>query len=85
MDDFPGSALGRIVLSDFQDRRYRTVYLGESSSIFGRERFLNEIIWAYDYGGRPTRKWPSKHDNILVYVKNSDSYYFDTSEVERIP
>ena len=38
--------------------------------LFGRECFLNELIWAYDYGGKPKRRWPQKHDTILVYVKD---------------
>jgi site-specific DNA-methyltransferase (adenine-specific) len=54
-------------------------------SIFGRESFLNEVIWAYDYGARTTRRWPPKHDNILVYVKDPDRYWFDAEAVERIP
>jgi site-specific DNA-methyltransferase (adenine-specific) len=54
-------------------------------SIFGRECFLNEVIWAWDYGAKAKRKWPAKHDNILVYVKDPEAYYFDDSEVERIP
>ena len=45
--------------------------------IFGRECFLNEIIWAYDYGGRPKNRWPAKHDNILMYVKDPDNYTFN--------
>jgi site-specific DNA-methyltransferase (adenine-specific) len=53
--------------------------------IFGRECFLNEIIWAYDYGARATRRWPTKHDTILVYVKNSKTYYFDNETVDREP
>ncbi|MDO5751059.1 MAG: site-specific DNA-methyltransferase [Rothia sp. (in: high G+C Gram-positive bacteria)] len=53
--------------------------------IFGRDCFLNELIWAYDYGAKSTRRWPTKHDNILVYVKNSRSYYFNTAEVDREP
>jgi site-specific DNA-methyltransferase (adenine-specific) len=54
-------------------------------SIFGRECFLNEIIWAYDYGGRPRRRWPPKHDSILVYVRDPRVYYFDPEAAERIP
>jgi site-specific DNA-methyltransferase (adenine-specific) len=54
-------------------------------SIFGRDCFLNEIIWAYDYGGRPRRRWPPKHDNILVYVRDPTRYYFDPEGAERIP
>jgi site-specific DNA-methyltransferase (adenine-specific) len=53
--------------------------------IFGRQCFLNEIIWAYDYGGRTKRRWPAKHDTILVYVKDPRAYYFDSQEVDREP
>jgi site-specific DNA-methyltransferase (adenine-specific) len=53
--------------------------------IFGRACFLNEIIWAYDYGGKPKRKWPAKHDNILMYVKDPKAYRFDSEAVDRIP
>ena len=54
-------------------------------SIFGRECFMNEIIWAYDYGGRSKRRWPTKHDNILWYVKDPRAYAFDYDEIDRIP
>ena len=54
-------------------------------SIFGEECFLNELIWAYDYGGKSKRKWPAKHDTILVYVKNPSGYYFDSEAVDREP
>jgi site-specific DNA-methyltransferase (adenine-specific) len=53
--------------------------------IFGRACFLNEVIWAYDYGGRTRRRWPPKHDTILVYVKHPRTYYFDPDGAERIP
>lgn len=53
--------------------------------IFGRDGFLNEVIWAYDYGGRTRRRWPPKHDTLLVYVKDPGRYYFDISAVDRIP
>jgi site-specific DNA-methyltransferase (adenine-specific) len=53
--------------------------------LFGPECFLNELIWAYDYGGKPKRRWPQKHDTILVYVKDADAYYFDGEAVEREP
>ena len=67
---------------DYREVHYCKVLL---DGIFGRDSFLNEIIWAYDYGGRPTRRWPPKHDNILVYVKDPSHYVFDTEAVERIP
>ena len=54
-------------------------------NIFGRDCFLNEIIWAYDFGGRPKRRWPAKHDNILVYVKDRERYIFNHEEIDRIP
>jgi len=53
--------------------------------IFGRDSFMNEIVWAYDYGGRPKTRWPAKHDNILWYAKDPKSYTFNYDAVERIP
>jgi len=67
---------------DYREVHYCKVLL---DSIFGRECFLNEIIWAYDYGGRSRRRWPPKHDNILVYVKDPGAYTFDYGNIERIP
>jgi len=67
---------------DYREAHYAKVAL---DALFGRENFLNEIIWAYDYGARATRKWPSKHDTILVYVKNPKTYYFDNEAVDREP
>jgi site-specific DNA-methyltransferase (adenine-specific) len=67
---------------DYREAHYCKLLLDE---IFGRDRFLNEIIWAYDFGGRSRRKWPAKHDTILVYVKDPDSYFFDSDEVDREP
>jgi site-specific DNA-methyltransferase (adenine-specific) len=54
-------------------------------AIVGRRCFLNELIWAYDYGARSRRRWPAKHDNILVYVKDPDRYWFDAETVDREP
>jgi len=28
-------------------------------SVFGRDCFLNEVIWAYDYGARTKKRWPA--------------------------
>ena len=67
---------------DFREVHYCKVLLDQ---IFGRESFLNEIIWAYDFGGRSKKKWPSKHDNILVYVKNPNDYTFNLENIDRIP
>ena len=53
--------------------------------LFGPECFLNEIVWAYDFGGRSNRRWPAKHDTILVYVKDPERYHFDSAEVDREP
>jgi site-specific DNA-methyltransferase (adenine-specific) len=53
--------------------------------IFGRENFLNEIIWAYDYGAKSQRHWPTKHDTILVYVKDRAKYYYSNADVDREP
>lgn len=67
---------------DYREVHYAKVLL---DALFGRDCFLNEIIWAYDYGGRSKRKWPAKHDNILVYVKDPKRYYFDSESVDREP
>jgi site-specific DNA-methyltransferase (adenine-specific) len=67
---------------DYREAHYAKVML---DALFGPECFLNEIIWAYDYGGKAKSRWPSKHDTILVYVKNPDSYYFDSEAVDREP
>ena len=67
---------------DFREVHYAKVVL---DALFGRESFLNEIIWAYDYGARAKNKWPAKHDTILVYVKNPAAYYFDNKAVDREP
>lgn len=67
---------------DYREVHYCKVLL---DGIFGRECFLNEIIWAYDYGARTRKKWPPKHDNILVYVKDPAHYTFNWAEVDRIP
>ncbi len=67
---------------DYREVHYCKILLDQ---IFGRECFLNEIIWAYDYGVRTKKKWPPKHDNILLYVKNPEDYVFNIDEVERIP
>ncbi len=67
---------------DYREVHYCKLLLDE---IFGRESFLNEIIWAYDFGGRSKTRWPAKHDNILYYVKDPDNYTFNRDEVDRIP
>lgn len=67
---------------DYREVHYAKVLL---DALFGRECFLNEIIWAYDYGARAKKKWPTKHDNILVYVKDAENYYFNNAEVDREP
>ena len=67
---------------DYREAHYAKVLLDQ---IFGRECFVNEIIWAYDYGGRTKKRWPPKHDTILFYAKDAARYLFNTDEVERIP
>jgi site-specific DNA-methyltransferase (adenine-specific) len=67
---------------DYREVHYCKVLLDQ---IFGRRCFLNEIIWAYDYGGRAKRRWPAKHDNILLYAKDPKRYIFNTEAIDRIP
>lgn len=54
-------------------------------SIFGRDNFLNEIVWAYDYGARTKVRWPAKHDTIFYYVKDHNNYIFNVEDIDRIP
>ncbi len=67
---------------DYREAHYCKVLL---DTIFGRDAFLNELIWSYDYGAKSKKKWPAKHDTILVYVKNPSTYYFDSEAVDREP
>jgi site-specific DNA-methyltransferase (adenine-specific) len=67
---------------DYREAHYCKILLDE---IFGRACFLNEIVWAYDYGARTKSRWPAKHDTILVYVKDPARYHFDSAEVDREP
>jgi site-specific DNA-methyltransferase (adenine-specific) len=67
---------------DYREAHYCKLLLDE---IFGRENFLNEIIWAYDYGARSKKRWPAKHDTILVYAKDVGRNSFDSAEVDREP
>jgi site-specific DNA-methyltransferase (adenine-specific) len=67
---------------DYREAHYVKV---ELDRIFGRECFLNELIWAYDYGAKSKRRWPAKHDTILVYVRDPREYWFDSAAVDREP
>lgn len=67
---------------DYREVHYCKLLLDD---IFGRDSFINEIIWAYDFGGRSKKRWPAKHDNILFYAKNPQDYTFNRNEVDRIP
>ena len=67
---------------DYREVHYCKVLLDQ---IFGRDCFLNEIIWAYDYGARTKKKWPAKHDNILWYAKDPNHYIYNVDAIERIP
>ena len=67
---------------DPREVHYCKVMLDE---VFGRDCFQNEIIWAYDYGARATKRWPAKHDNLLWYTRHPELYTFDLNETDRIP
>ena len=67
---------------DYREAHYCKLLLDE---VFGREAFLNELIWTYDYGAKPRRRWPAKHDTIFVYVRTPGGHHFDADAVEREP
>lgn len=65
---------------DYREVHYCKLLLDR---IFGRDSFINEIIWAYDYGGRAKSRWPAKHDNILFYAKDPSRFIFNTNKIDR--
>ena len=67
---------------DYREVHYVKVALDR---LLGRDRFRNEIIWAYDFGGRPKRWWPAKHDTLLWYVLDPKNYVFQFEEMDRFP
>jgi len=67
---------------DYRESHYAKVLL---DALFGPDCFLNEIIWAYDYGGKSKSRWPAKHDTILVFVKDPTKFHFDSEAVDREP
>src|SRR5689334_7838884 len=67
---------------DYREAHATKLLLDE---IFGADCFLNELIWAYDYGAKPRTRWPQKHDTILVYVRDRARYFFDADAVDREP
>lgn len=95
-EDFEGFLLPRIEASlrcltpdgslfvhlDYREVHYIKVALDK---LLGRDCFMNEIVWAYDYGARSRTKWPAKHDSILWYALNPDRYIFNFEEMDRIP
>jgi site-specific DNA-methyltransferase (adenine-specific) len=95
-DDFTGFLMPRIeaalpcltkdaslfVHLDAREVHYVKVALDR---LLGRECFMNEIIWAYDYGGRPKNRWPAKHDTILWYARDPKSYVYEFDAIDRIP
>ncbi len=67
---------------DYREVHYAKVMLDQ---LFGRDCFMNEIIWAYDYGARSTKRWSCKHDTILWYVMDPENYTFRYEDIDRIP
>ncbi len=67
---------------DYREAHYCKLLLDE---VFGRDAFLNELVWSYDYGAKPRRRWPAKHDTILAYVRTPGAHHFDADAVEREP
>ncbi|MGE0789988.1 MAG: site-specific DNA-methyltransferase [Sandaracinaceae bacterium] len=67
---------------DYREVHYVKVAL---DVLLGRDAFMNEIVWAYDYGARSKRRWPAKHDTILWYARDPERYVFDFEAMDRIP
>jgi site-specific DNA-methyltransferase (adenine-specific) len=73
---------GMMVHLDYREVHYVKVVL---DGIFGRESFINEIVWAYDYGARTTKRWSPKHDTILWYAKDPAHFTFNAQASDRLP
>ena len=67
---------------DYREVHYIKVALDK---LLGRDHFINELIWSYDYGARSKKKWSCKHDTILWYAMNPKDYIFNYNAMERIP
>ena len=67
---------------DYREVHYVKVAL---DWLLGRDHFINEIVWAYDYGGRPKTRWPCKHDTILWYARDPKNYIFNYDAIDRVP
>jgi len=67
---------------DYREAHYCKVLLDR---IFGRASFINEIIWAYDYGARSKSRWSAKHDTIFWYAADPDNYTYRYDDIDRIP
>jgi len=67
---------------DPREAHYCKVLLDE---VFGRSSFINEIVWAYDYGARATKRWPAKHDTIFWYARDPSRYVFRYDDIDRVP
>lgn len=66
---------------------YRWVHYAkvELDLTFGRENFLGEIVWSYNFGGRGKNFFAKKHDTILVYAKQKGHHVFNYDDIDRIP
>lgn len=49
--------------------------------IFGKENFVNEIVWSYSWGIRTDSRWNRKHDTIYMYSKSAENIKFNANEV----
>ena len=67
---------------DYREVHYVKVALDK---LLGRDHFMNEIIWSFDYGARSKRKWSNKHNTILWYVMDPKNYVFNYDAIDRIP
>jgi DNA modification methylase len=86
----PLLAEGRRVLAPtgslFVHLDYRAVHYVKVAldRIFGREHFVNEVVWCYAVGGKSRRGFGRKHDTILWYARGADwAFYPDAVRVPR--
>jgi site-specific DNA-methyltransferase (adenine-specific) len=95
-DDFEGFLMPRIkesirtltkdgsifILLDFREIHYIKIAMDK---LLGRDCFINEIIWMFDYGFRSRTKYSNKHNTILWYAKDPKNYIFNYNDIDRVP
>lgn len=54
-------------------------------SLFGKEHFINWLIYIQEWGGYSKRAFPKRHDDILMYSKGKNyKFYPDRVQIDKV-